>query len=399
MTISPITQTGETAAPAGGSAEPGESPPDDAQAAGAGKWRRVRRRIALVAVVAALSGSTVALGLWANNHSQYVLSRNALVRGELTEVGTRRNGVLVSIEVRDGERVTAGQTLARLYDRDLRSQEIEVQAQIEALEREVELERTTTAHERLKRDVQLQESVAKAQAASAEVAAAQSRASEAHAFYQVRLSLLESNMISPAAVRESEARYATAQALLDVARANEAAAQAVARAVRLDGVGVDLRNQRIEILKDNVRAAKARLEGTRADLESAAIRAPGDGAVIRWLVKSGGSVQVGTPVVSMSIGREAWIEAWIDEDEIHRVRIGSAATVTLPSHGGREFKGVVDTIGLTTDFEQPISAQPEPRFVRMRGAPMIGLRIRLLDAPDTLLPGLSASVAIRGEGS
>jgi multidrug resistance efflux pump len=90
-----------------------------------------------------------------------------------------------------------------------------------------------------------------------------------------------------------------------------------------------------------------------------------------------------------------WIEAWIDEDDIHRVTVGSEATVTLPSHAGREFKGVVETIGLTTDVEQPTANVPQPRAARMRGAPVVGVLVRLTDAPLTLLPGLSAAVAIR----
>ena len=116
-----------------------------------------------------------------------------------------------------------------------------------------------------------------------------------------------------------------------------------------------------------------------------------------------GPVAVGPPKL---FGRRRTVEVHlvardptlIDEDEIHRVKVGSLATVTLPSHAGHEFKGVVDTIGLTTDFEQPVANEPDPRFVRMRRAPMVGVRVRLQDPPDTLLPGLSASVAIRGEG-
>ena len=69
-------------------------------------------------------------------------------------------------------------------------------------------------------------------------------------------------------------------------------------------------------------------------------------------------------------------------------------TVTLPSHPGQEFKGIVDAIGVATDFEQPIDAVPQPRATRMRNAPVISILVRLQDAPATLLPGLSATVAI-----
>lgn len=343
------------------------------------------------------------VGFWAQHQSQHVTSRNAVVRGQLTEIGTRLSGVLAAVEVREGERVKTGQVLARLDDRHLRSDEHEAQAQLEGLEREVRLERSTIDNERLKHATRMQEATAKAAAATAEVAAARSRADEAREFHNVRLRLLESKMMSAEAVRDAESKYRTALALLSVAQANEIAVKSAERNARLEATSIDLREQRIEVLLANVRAAEARRARAQADIEGALIRAPGDGAVIRWLIRAGGSVEVGKPIVSMSIGRDVWIEAWIDEDEIHRVKVGSTAVVTLPSHAGREFAGVVESIGLTTDFEQPAANlppinAPQPRIARMRVAPTVGVLVRLNDAPQLLLPGLSAVVAIRGDG-
>jgi multidrug resistance efflux pump len=353
--------------------------------------RRTRRN----AVLTALGVLAVAVAVWAYHSAQYVTSRNAAVRGQLAEVGTRLNGVLVANEAREGERVKAGQILARLDDRHLRSEVLEVKSQIEGLEREAELERATVTHERSKGGNRLQESEAKSAAARAEVAAAQSRAGEAREYHKARLTLFKHQMVSPEAVRDAEAKYRTALALLDVARANGAAAASAERNSRLESVDMDLREQRIDVLLANVRAAKARLARAQADLEAALVRAPGDGAVVRYLIKPGSAVEGGKPVVSMTIGNDVWIEAWIDEDDIHRIKVGSEATVTLSSHSGREFKGVVETIGLTTDIEQPTANVPQPRAQRMRGAPVVGVLVRLKDAPITLLPGLSAAVAIR----
>jgi hypothetical protein len=72
--------------------------------------------------------------------------------------------------------------------------------------------------------------------------------------------------------------------------------------------------------------------------------------------------------------------------------------VTLSSHPGREFSGVVEVIGVITDFEQAPTDVPQPRFMRMRGAPMVGVVVRLQDAPEMLMPGMTAVAAIRGEG-
>ena len=76
-------------------------------------------------------------------------------------------------------------------------------------------------------------------------------------------------------------------------------------------------------------------------------------------------------------------------------RLGGAANVTFHSIPGREFTGVVDKIGITTDLEIPAADVPKPRFQRMRSAPVVGLQIRLQKPPPELVPGLSAVVAIR----
>jgi membrane fusion protein (multidrug efflux system) len=144
--------------------------------------------------------------------------------------------------------------------------------------------------------------------------------------------------------------------------------------------------------------AQARLERAEADLDSASIRAPEDGSIVRRIVQPGGSVEAGQPIIVMRLGHDVWIEAWVDEDDIGFVRLGSIATVTFHSLPGREFTGVVDNIGLTTDLEVPAADVPKPRSSRMRSAPVVGLRIRLEKPPPELVPGLSAVVAIRKAG-
>ncbi len=356
-----------------------------------------RRRIQKAIAVGILLVLIVILWSWVRYHSQHVLSHNAVVRSQITEVGTRFNGMLAATEVGEGEHVRAGQVLARLVDQHIDAEVQMIQAQIEGLEREIKLEQSTIEYERLRRTTQIQESIARLAAADAEVAAAKSRADEAHSFYKARLEMLNRQLISRDSMRQAEAEHRTALALVNAVQANKAAALSAKQNVSLELDSLDLRVQHLEVLDSNLRAAKAQLKRAQADLEGTLIRAPDNGTVIRWLIKTGGSVRVGQPVVLMSIGSDIWVEAWIDEDQIHRVKVGNLVAVTLPSYPGQEFKGVVTAIGVATDYEQPIDAVPLPRATRMRGAPVISTLVRLQDAPTTLLPGLSATVAILKE--
>ena len=90
---------------------------------------------------------------------------------------------------------------------------------------------------------------------------------------------------------------------------------------------------------------------------------------------------------------------WGSETTRLAVSRRNAATVTLKSYPDHEFRGVVESIGVSTDFELPESEVPQPRQQRMRGTPVVAVRIRLDETDATLLPGLSAAVSIRrGDG-
>jgi multidrug resistance efflux pump len=151
-------------------------------------------------------------------------------------------------------------------------------------------------------------------------------------------------------------------------------------------------------LSSEINAAKGKLARVQADLASTIIKAPTDGMIVRWLVNSGGSIRVGTPIVNMVIGSDRWVEAWIDEDELEHVHIGSVAMVSFPSLPGKQFEGVIERVGVTTDLEEPVVAVPEPRTTRIRSAPIIAVIVRLSNPPSTLLPGISAIVDINRTG-
>ena len=353
-----------------------------------------RRFIRLAVLLGLLTASALAVGLWTNHLSQNVLSRAAVVRGDITEVGTRYDGVVAAMEAKPGDRVKSGQILGRLADATLRAQETETLAQIEELESELRAERSAIAHERTSRAVKLQEVDAKAVALKSQVGAARLRSTEAQDRRAVRETLVASGFISKEAMREDEARARITGVLVSVAEADAAAAQSVVRSAKLDVLYLDVREQRLEVLAAQARAAQARLARIRADLEFALIRAPDDGTVIRWLIKAGGSVRVGNPIVSMTTGGPLWIEAWVDEDELSRIQIGSPAVVKLPSQPRKEFQGIVERIGITSDLELPLSVVPESRTSRMRSAPVVGVQVRLLDVSEAFMPGLSAAVTI-----
>ncbi len=367
--------------------------PIELLAAAVPRARRLRRwlvgAVLLVAFVAPLVS-------WLRYEARNVTSTNAAVRGHISEIGTQLQAVVVSVEVDAGDRVTAQQLLVRLEDRQLRADAQEARAELEGFRQALEVERLAIEHERRQLAQQGQEAVANVAAAEAQVAAAEVKADDARRFHEVRQALFErGGAISGENVRDAESARRTAQALLNESRAKQLVAESSEEGVRLTSEGLAIRERKVAVLETDVRRAEARLAKAEADLASVSIRAPEDGAILSRIVQPGASVEVGQPIISMWLGRELWVDAWIDEDDLASVAVGNPATVTLRAMPGREFEGVVDKIGLATDFELPAADVPQPRFSRMRGAPVVGVRVKLREPSAELVPGLSAVVAIR----
>ena len=355
-------------------------------------WVLTRRALILGAIVAVVvSGS-----MWVGYRSRYVTSNNAAVRGHVAEIGARLRGVVRQVEVDAGDQVTAGQVLVRMEDRHLEAQVQEARAEVAKLEREIEIERLDIDHQRREVDQQTRGAVAKVAAMKAQADAASARADDAQKELELRETLFSRDgVVSSEEVRNAETRRRTAEAQLEEARANSLEARSQEDATRLNGEALGIRERKIGVLEADLLRAQASLAHAEAELDDASIRAPQDGSILRRIVQPGGSVDTGQPIISMWLGQDVWVEAWIDEDDIGAVSLGSAAKVTFHSLGGREFTGVVDKIGLATDLEIPASEVPRPRFSRMRSTPVVGVRIQLDDPPLDLMPGLSAVVAIR----
>lgn len=357
-----------------------------------------RRLVRWLVVSLTLMMLVVALWVFSTHRAQNVISRHAFVKTELTNVGARFDGRVASVAATPGTRVNAGQIIARLDDGHLRAQEIEAKANSASLERTLVQETAAIEQERKTLSVTYQETKARAEATRSEVQAAKIRVAETQEYWRIRQELFNTGTISAEALREANARRQLAQEQLAAAQNNVSAADAAVRNAELNISGIAIRQQRLGILASEINAAKAKLARVQADLESTLIKAPTDGMIVRWLVNSGGSIRVGTPIVSMVIGSDRWIEAWIDEDELDDVHIGGGAMVSFPSLPGKQFEGVIERIGVTTDLEEPVVAVPEPRTTRIRSAPIIAVVIRLLNPPGELLPGLSAIVDINRKG-
>ncbi|MEO1081962.1 MAG: efflux RND transporter periplasmic adaptor subunit [Pseudomonadota bacterium] len=335
---------------------------------------------------------------WWFFHSGHVVTRNALVRSHLSELGVRGEGVIAEIVVNAGDIVRKGDLLARLDDTHLHAQRAQFKARIATLDERIAVDETALAFAREESQARLVQAEAEVQRKLAEADAARLRSEDAAAFHAARKPLQRDGAISAEALRDAAARAAMQASLAEAARAAAAGASAELDAARLAVDALQLREGELRVLRAKRWELLAGLSGVEADIESSRILAPADGAVVRRLTQPGMAVQTGTPILSLWLTAETWVEAWVPEEHLADLQVGGDVSVSFPAMPGERFTGVVERVGLATDFEMPLDYLPQTRETRMRPTPQVGVLVRLDSEHELIRPGMSAVVDIRRGG-
>ncbi len=264
-------------------------------------------------------------------------------------------GKIVALPVKEGDRVRAGQVLARIDPVQAESAVAGATAQVRALESD---ERGAAEQRR---------------AAESDQAAAVARLRDAEQKVKRARELFAEKLI---AASEFDAARATA----DVATAQVAAAAAA----------VDRASQTAAAAGARLVQARAQLRGTADTLAKAAVLAPMDGIVSRLRVREGEMVvvgiqnQPGTTLMTIADLGQIDAEVKVAEADVLRVAVGQRATVTLEALPGRPFEGKVVEIG----------ASALPGSGTASAAREFKVVVRL-DTPDPVLrPGLTCDAEI-----
>jgi HlyD family secretion protein len=234
------------------------------------------------------------------------------------QIGGRLDRVLVD----EGERVTAGQVLAIIDNRDYRARVESAQAELNS--RGAERRRVINGARTQER-----------QEAAAALTEAEAVLENAHAEHARRQNLLQERVISRAEAEDTERAERVARARVDAARQ------------RFDLIDADAREEDRARAESDVSLARARLEEARAIYEKTFIKAPIDGVILRRHRKAGESVstQFDSPIVTMADDHIRRVRVDVDETDVAQIEVGRRAYVTADAFGNRRFSGHVVRIG------------------------------------------------------
>jgi membrane fusion protein (multidrug efflux system) len=278
-----------------------------------------RRRKRLLWAVLILAAIAAGLITWYLLFAQWrERTDNAYVQGNLVNLSAKVAGQIVFLGNEEGDRVVAGETIARLATGDA--------------ERDLQEAKHTlalAASEILSRR-------AAVETAKAELALRQSSYQLALQEYQRRTALVGTQAISQEEVDAARTRMEEASAQLTKAERELATAQVGA------GTGAIERHPLIRTASERVRAA------VRA-LNKHNIISPVSGVVARRAVDIGEIVAAGAPIYSVLETHVRWIEANFKENQLRHLRPGQPVTAITDLHGTElPMRGRITHIGAGT---------------------------------------------------
>lgn len=358
-------------------------------------------RTIILSLVAAATIAGVIVGYrWCFYRWQNVVSDHAAVKGRVYEVGARIDGQIHSVNVEPGQWVTKDQVLIRLEDDHYVAAAREAQAAVKATRTQLDVENLSIAQSRRQLTLAVEHAKNVVTATSNQVEAALStRNMWEHQCDRIVL-LVKAGIDSTNDLDNATAQRDNARALVKVAQAQLTAAESDRDLAVAQLEGVKVREAGLALLAQQTEEAVQRLALAEADLAATFIKAPADGWVVDRIVQPGGLAKVGEPMISLWLG-DPWIEAWVDENKLRRVHIGSPVDVTLTAFPKQKLTGKVEGIGVLADIAIQAEADPKanavPATLNSFFIPnsMVPVRIAVANSPVRLQPGLSALVGIR----
>jgi HlyD family secretion protein len=267
-----------------------------------------------------------------------VISSGRVITPARVVLGSELVGQVVELAVDEGDRVRAGQVLARLRGDELG-------AALDQARRSVDEAQARVAELR-----EVARPVAEQGLAQAEANLAQARAQ-----YDRVKKLADAGFYNQSTLDD-------ALRSLDGARAAREAAVAQARGNRPEGVESRLAATRLAQARAALRVAAARQANT-------VIRAPAAGVVVKKQVERGDVVTQGKPMFELATDGETQIDVQIDEKNLGRLRVGQTASVLADAYPKRPFVAEIFYIAPAVDAEKgsvevKLRVKAPPAFVK-----------------------------------
>ncbi|RMH76611.1 MAG: HlyD family efflux transporter periplasmic adaptor subunit [Cyanobacteria bacterium J007] len=363
------------------------------------------------------------------------LTLSGRIEGYETDIGAKIGGRVEWVAVREGDRVEAGMTVARLDDDEIRAQmegasariasaeqrERQARLQVEAIS--TQIEEAELNWQQARDDASGRIYQAQANLATAEAQLAQARAQVNQAESELKLArsdrdrfapLLAEGAISQQQFDQTQARYETSLATVDARQAAVAAAERQVRATRgglvqaeTASLNPEIRRTQIERLQTQLEQARSQVEAARSEIANAqaarqeiaarlndlSVASPIAGIVTVRSIEPGEVIAPGKMLLTVVDLNDVYLRGYLPEGRIGEVRVGQAAQVFLDSAPDRPLAATVTAIDTEASFT------PENIYFKDdRVKQVFGLKLGIDNPQGFAKPGMPADAEILPEG-
>jgi HlyD family secretion protein len=326
----------------------------------------MRRPIVAVLVLAAV-GATLLFGArWWSGRERAAsgIRGSGIIEVTQVDVAFEVRGRMIERAVDEGAMVDKGEPVGRLDDREYRLKAASARAAKDAADARYRMMMKGSREQEVGRALAAREA---ADAALAMQTREYDRIAKLHA----------EGIVAQTDVDRLKNLLAAAQAQHD---------QAVQQ---LDQLREGFRIEEIESARADLQRANADLDLAELDLARCQLFAPAAGRVLSKSREPGEMVEPGTPIVTLGDLSRPWVNVYVGERDLGKVRLGMAAQVTVDSFPDQPFPGKVTFIAERAEFTPKNIQTPDER-VKL----VYRVKVEVETRDEALKPGMPADTVI-----
>lgn len=322
----------------------------------------VKKKIPIAIILCAVTG----MGWWLYNRHNPNTEKGLALYGNVdireVNLGFRVSGKLAGLVYDEGDKVKAGEVLARLDDEPYRNQAASAAAQVKSLQARLKLLATGNRPQEI------------AQAKSLLIER-EATAANAKRLLERSEKTLDAKGVSAQDRDNAEAGYRESEARRAAARENLALLEA------------GFRVEDIAQAKAELEQAEAALASAELQVKDTVLTAPADGSILTRAQEAGAILPAGATVFTLSLQNPVWVRAYIPEPDLGHIPPGTKVTLHTDSHPTQPYKGHVGFISPRAEFT-PKSVET----TELRTSLVYRLRIVVDNPDDGLRQGMPVTI-------
>lgn len=329
----------------------------------------------------------------------YVSTSDARIAAEMIAVSTDISGRITSVQVKEGDRVSAGDILYTIDDREAVFTLAQLEAEATRLRAEMAREETRAGLATSKAGSEVAARRAGTVSAVASVEAARSNLEIAQRDYDRTKDLFDRGLMPQSNLDQAKNVLDTRAQALRRAQAERETAAADHRTASIAGQEVRLIDYELTVLRAALDQAEARVEAQKVVVEQHTIRSPIDGVVDELFFDNGEHSLRGYRMALLHDPDAVWVSANIKETDIRHVRHSAPVQVRADSDPSHPISGRVTRVHDATVGEAAMMPNPNANGVFTKITQRIRVRIDLEPTQAELRPGTMVRVRIRKSGA